>query len=519
MNAQTAVEETYKRKSSIKLASAKNKSNLKLAVQTSSLTPLVDGQEIFSQIGKDIKSAKEYIYIAGWMIHLNLTLNGTNLESLLLSKASENVNVRILWSDLDPIAGQFNEKQAKTAFAQNIELSQANRLLKKDKTGNIEIIITEMKDISLGGQALQTIAEKYMNRRVLIGSHHQKFVVIDGKIAIVGGIDLTVHSKSPSKWHDVSVRIFGKGVNGVEKNFVDRWNNEKSDNQKSLTLNNKSKDSDLCKTILTLPSWYWDKNEILDEYISLINNAKKSIYLENQYIREPKIAEALLNAVKKGIKTTIVIPTLPEEIEHDGNKPQLHNKISVYIQYKMLKTLTTQNEDTLTVPYQTSSNFKDKPNKRLQILSPSKKNRPYIHAKIMIVDGEYSIIGSANLNGKSLRGDSDSEICASISDKDFAQRLASKIQSRSDTWSLKEHNLTKTEKVSRITQAEFDSIQKIINKYTNSNNYTDMLDSNYWIEKSKNGAADFFDDEISEATNPTELRDAFSNHDTILSYI
>lgn len=519
MNAQTGTQAAYKRKTSIQLASGKQKSNLKLAVQTSSITPLVDGPEIFAEIGNSIINAKDYIYISGWMIHLNLKINGKSLKSLLLKKSSQNVKIKILWADLDPNAGQFNEEEAKKKYAQSIESIQANRLLKEDKSKNIEVIVTEMSDLSFDGRILQEIATTYMNRKVLIGSHHQKFVVVDGTTAIVGGIDLTVHSAKASKWHDVSVRIFGKGVRGIENNFVTRWNKEKLGKYSEVTLNPKSKDSPRCKTILTLPSWYWSNTEILNQYIELINSAKSSIYIENQYIRESGISKVLLDAVLRGINLTIIIPTLPEEIVNDGKKPQLHNKLSVYIQYRMLKTLTTQRIETLTEPYKKYSKFQDKQNNRLKIFSPSKKNKPYIHAKIMVVDEEYTIIGSANLNGKSLVGSSDSELGVFISSKDFARNLKEKLSEKSKTWRLIAHNLEQSEKISRFSHSDYSMVNKLINNKYNGVSNADWTDPEYWANQAKKGVADVFDGEIMSAKNPDELRDAFADHRTLLNYL
>lgn len=46
----------------------------------------------------------------------------------------------------------------------------------------------------------------------------------------------------------------------------------------------------------------------------------------------------------------------------------------------------------------------------------------YIHGKVCIVDDRLAIIGSANINERSLRGDKDSELAAVIRDTDFIDR-------------------------------------------------------------------------------------------------
>lgn len=46
----------------------------------------------------------------------------------------------------------------------------------------------------------------------------------------------------------------------------------------------------------------------------------------------------------------------------------------------------------------------------------------YIHAKVCIVDDRLAIIGSANINERSQRGDRDSELAAVIRDTDMIER-------------------------------------------------------------------------------------------------
>jgi phospholipase D1/2 len=51
----------------------------------------------------------------------------------------------------------------------------------------------------------------------------------------------------------------------------------------------------------------------------------------------------------------------------------------------------------------------------------------YIHAKLCIVDDRLVIIGSANINERSQRGDRDSELAAVIRDTDMVERCVQEI--------------------------------------------------------------------------------------------
>jgi len=54
----------------------------------------------------------------------------------------------------------------------------------------------------------------------------------------------------------------------------------------------------------------------------------------------------------------------------------------------------------------------------------------YIHAKLCIVDDRLAIVGSANINERSQRGDRDSEVAAVIRDTDMIDRLVSEIEQK-----------------------------------------------------------------------------------------
>lgn len=66
---------------------------------------------------------------------------------------------------------------------------------------------------------------------------------------------------------------------------------------------------------------------------------------------------------------------------------------------------------------------------RMEWLNENKRYMIYVHSKLMIVDDRYVIIGSANLNDRSLKGDGDSEICIGLFAGDgFQEQVETEIR-------------------------------------------------------------------------------------------
>ena len=63
----------------------------------------------------------------------------------------------------------------------------------------------------------------------------------------------------------------------------------------------------------------------------------------------------------------------------------------------------------------------------------------YPHSKLLIVDDEKTLIGSANINDRSMLGDRDSEVAVIIHSRDFARKL--RIRVWAVALGLQEHEL------------------------------------------------------------------------------
>ena len=176
------------------------------------------------------------------------------------------------------------------------------------------------------------------------------------------------------------------------------------------------------------------ENSIYLAYLELIKAAKKFIYIENQFFLsdtagEPlrnKVAQALVLRVQQAIEqkedflVLIVIPLMPGFEGAVDQKEGAFTRITLGYQqqtiskgatsvYGQLKLLT--NDPTKYVKFvglrQHAENINDHP----------VSEQVYVHSKMMIVDDNIMLIGSANINDRSLLGSRDTEMAIVIEDE------------------------------------------------------------------------------------------------------
>lgn len=273
------------------------------------------------------------------------------------------------------------------------------------------------------------------------GCHHQKIFIIDDKVAFVGGInmaetyiDTSAHNRDePHPTHDLFCEIKGPAVRDVIHNFVQRWNGATERDKEYGSYPQDTKPEDLkypseqshqesegnakIQVTRTIPSGVYNSIDggefsILESYLNAINNARRYIYLENQYffdtVSHYSTIRALIYAAYRGVKIFIILPANPDFTKLLSKEflREVKNHPNIYVY-------------TLATSYEVNRESKDIYNYK----------DVYVHAKLFIVDDEWYSIGSANISYQSLR--TDSEINVAVWDRDGAKKL------RQDLW--KEH--------------------------------------------------------------------------------
>lgn len=274
--------------------------------------------------------------------------------------------------------------------------------------------------------------------------HHQKSWLIDaagsgrgsnaGEVAFVGGINLDHDSMAspghpPAEGragggdsvHDVYLEVRGPAATDVHHNFVQRWN-EASEREHpfgafpSLAL---ADDLDFPETAsapagsalvqvarTVQPGVYrvgvaspgalpfairGGEFSILEQYLSAIDGARSSIYLENQMLLCPDLLRALGAALERGVD---VVALLPVRAMPELRKVRWHPVLEPV--FASLEGLAAFDNFTLAAPAANSG--------------PGLYADIYVHAKVAIVDDAWFTVGSANAMFRSFQGDTEMNV-------------------------------------------------------------------------------------------------------------
>ncbi|KAK9323205.1 hypothetical protein V1517DRAFT_320990 [Lipomyces orientalis] len=260
-------------------------------------------------------------------------------------------------------------------------------------------------------------------------------------------------------WHDVHMQIVGQPARDAARHFVQRWNylirQKRSTRPTPVLLPPPDfTDSEIesmghlgtCEVQLLRSACGWslgmrhDKVEhsILNAYLKAIEQSDHFIYIENQFfissttidgtVIENQIGDAIVERIMRAHKhdedwrAVIIIPLMPgfeaEVDEQDGTSVRL-------IMQCQFRTISRG-------PYSIFGRLERagiNPEDYIHFFALRKwgtvgANRQlvteqlYIHAKIFVADDRVAIIGSANINERSMRGSRDSEVAAFVRDTD-----------------------------------------------------------------------------------------------------
>jgi cardiolipin synthase A/B len=233
---------------------------------------------------------------------------------------------------------------------------------------------------------------------------HQKSWLIDAETAFVGGINLNPHSMvlpghtGEGQNHDAYLELRGPSVVDVHHNFVQRWN----DASERLHVGGRwgvGSETDLtCPTRVPSPCGgttaqvQCDRTNF-DQYCAAIDAARRSIYIENQYIDFAEIVDRLDIALKRGVEVVALVPAQP-----DGGST-----------LALCASLTRHENFTLVGIAGAGVNGVRTP--------------VYVHDKMMLVDDAWATVGSCNLHRHSLLGNSEMNVAFSDPDAVRAMRV------------------------------------------------------------------------------------------------
>ena len=150
---------------------------------------------------------------------------------------------------------------------------------------------------------------------------HRKILIIDGKVVITGGVNISgVYVSSLSRdeeghipWRDTDVQIEGPAVADYQLLFIETWKEQKGPELPGADylpqLKNRGKD--LVLIIANSPGK--QNRQTFIAYVSAMIFADRSIHLTNAYfVPDKQTVDALRDAAKRGVDVKIILPKVTD---------------------------------------------------------------------------------------------------------------------------------------------------------------------------------------------------------------
>ncbi|MEM8666609.1 MAG: cardiolipin synthase [Planctomycetota bacterium] len=303
---------------------------------------LVDGKAFFDAVFETIDSAERYLYLAFFIIRDD-TL-GNRFADALIRRAAEGVKVRLLYDEVGCI-------------------KLSNRYLKRLREGGVDV------------RSFNT-RQGWVNRFQINFRNHRKLVVADGARSIVGGLNVgneyLGETAGLPKWRDTGVMMIGPGTRKIQAAFAgDYYWAARHDLPEADWSTPQTPSADAAPAFgnamvcSTGPADQRPRATMM--YVAAAAAARKRVWISTPYLVPDEPSQVALHMAKaRGVDVRLLIPS---EVDHWG----------VYLAGFHYEEIFAEAE----IPvYRYSEGF--------------------MHQKCVLVDDSLVLIGSTNLDNRSL---------------------------------------------------------------------------------------------------------------------
>ncbi len=435
------------------------------------LTPLITAEEGFPALERLAASARSELLLAFRLLDPDTKLRAPELREqglddwsdLIAMLGDRGVKLRLLLSDFDPIfTSDLHRKAwaAATRFAEktrgDVQVLCAPHGQTAGKLWHLAMAPRLMRALKRLRQEdpakLTPVQQEALKHRPVLRpvTLHHKFIVADRTACIVGGLDVNerrydtnAHEQPPEEtWHDVATQVDDPGYSeALVGHFATCWNAAITCGAASLANRAETWDGDAPvrkhSGKLTLLQTYATPcqgamrlgpmpraSDHANELPRLFNEAHRYIYIETQFLRHAPLARALcdLGRARPELQLIIVLPMAPERVLFEGDHG-FDARHAHGLQVRALERLQEAFGARLATVSPAQNREAPEGSPDLRGSGPI-----YVHAKVTIVDDKAGVIGSANLNGRSLLWDTEASVM--FRDEDTATRLMDRLSAK-----------------------------------------------------------------------------------------
>ena len=261
-------------------------------VKGNKVTLLADGPATYAAMFQAIRNAQDHIQLQSYIIEDDEV--GQKFSDLLLQKQAEGVQVNLIYDSVGSM-------KTPAAFFQRL------------RDGGIRVV--EFNPINPLKAGLNWDLTHRDHRKILIG---------DGRVAILGGINISkVYSsspfhrkdkeKAPIHWRDTDIHIEGPAVAELQKLFLASWQQQKGPElvEGSYFPELKEAGQALVRIVGSTPG---QTNRIpFIMHVSAIAFAQSSVHMTNSYfVPDDQIVKALTAAAKRGVDVKLLLPGITD---------------------------------------------------------------------------------------------------------------------------------------------------------------------------------------------------------------
>ncbi len=319
------------------------------------ITILVDSDEFWTRLNEDISLSNDSIFIQTFSFEADSA--GKMLSNSLLSSSAADRRILVDSYTKMILSDKFLYSPKNLLNSElRREVKETAQMIENLKNGGIKVKFTNPIRFSLSS---------------IFARNHKKLVVIDDKIAYIGGINFCEHN---FYWHDMMIRIAGNDIaRFMKQDFLSTWEGQ---------------NQGISKRFENIAFYIFDgrSNETMFEPIlKLIGDAKNEVYVESPYLTFP-FFNKLKEVSNKGVPVTIITSDL-------NNKQFMKD----YLLWESAKS-------------------------SIELKLYQKK---MTHLKALLIDDDFLIVGSSNFDFLSYRLHQD--IVAVITDADVISNFKERI--------------------------------------------------------------------------------------------
>lgn len=287
-----------------------------------------------------------------------------------IRSARRQVLLEMYWFDSDRVGQEFASALAE-ARARDVEVAVIY-----DSLGSWEASPAMFDDLRRSGvrviefNPVMPWKKRFRLTRLSLRDH-RKILVVDGDTGFTGGVNLAEvwlpEDQDGQGWRDDMIRVQGPAVSGLSSIFRRTWSREGGGELRGVPQGPSGPLGDQRVRVLG-ENYLLKRREITRAYLLNIFRAKKSVWITNSYfVPDPSVVRALKRAARRGVDVRVILPAYSDV------------EIARFASRAMWGGLMAQG------------------------VRLFEFHRSILHSKSAVIDGNWSTIGSFNLDYRSLR--------------------------------------------------------------------------------------------------------------------